>query len=139
MKSGKLRKLLKNWPSLSKRISNNERRANATGADVTPVGNVDDDAAVDIVFSSSSGTENLQAVYVGRSRRQYFVTSEVINHPLFQVLVDKSEVFGEASSTIVVSCEVVLFEHLLWMLKNTDSSTYFDSNSMDELVEFYTC
>ncbi|XP_047309937.1 auxin-responsive protein SAUR76-like [Impatiens glandulifera] len=137
MKKGKLRKLLKNWSFLSKRISK-ERRPNATGADVTPVGNVDDDAAVNIVFSSS-GTENLQAVYVGRSRRQYFVTSEVINQPLFQALVDKSEVSGEASSTIVVSCEVVLFEHFLWMLKNTDSSTYFDSNSMDELVEFYTC
>ena len=37
--------------------------------------------------------------------------------------------------TINVACEVVLFEHLLWMLDNADPQP----ESLDELVEFYAC
>ncbi|RLN05638.1 auxin-responsive protein SAUR72-like [Panicum miliaceum] len=35
----------------------------------------------------------------------------------------------------VVGCEVVLFEHLLWMLENADPQL----ESLDELVEYYAC
>ncbi|KAF4368883.1 hypothetical protein F8388_021495 [Cannabis sativa] len=82
--------------------------------------------------------DQLHAVYVGKSRRRYLVSSEVVEHPLFQELVDKSaaaSVYCEDATGISVACEVVLFEHLLWMLDNAEAQL----GSMDELVEFYTC
>ncbi|KAH7547029.1 auxin-responsive protein SAUR77 [Ziziphus jujuba] len=77
-------------------------------------------------------SKELHAVYVGKSRRRYLVNSEIIDHPLFQELVDRS---CDCNDGVVVTCEVVLFEHLLWMLENAESQM----GSMDELVEFYTC
>ncbi|KMZ62921.1 SAUR-like auxin-responsive protein family [Zostera marina] len=75
--------------------------------------------------------DDAQTVYVGKTRRRYLVNSDVIHHPLFQVLVKKSGVF--TGGGLAVGCEVVLFEHLLWLLQNTDPS----SESLDELVDFY--
>ncbi|GAB4841944.1 hypothetical protein Ancab_011901 [Ancistrocladus abbreviatus] len=72
----------------------------------------------------------LHRVYVGRSRREYLLTSEVIQHPAIQGLVSKSDGCDE----ITVGCEVVLFEHLLWMLETTDPQL----DSLDDLVAFYT-
>ncbi|XP_055823836.1 auxin-responsive protein SAUR78-like [Solanum dulcamara] len=76
--------------------------------------------------------KNLHTVYVGKSRRRYLVSSEVIDHPLFRELVERS---GESEEYITVGCEVVLFEHLLWMLENADPQP----ESLEELVEFYSC
>ncbi|MBA0691185.1 hypothetical protein Goari_008827 [Gossypium aridum] len=75
-------------------------------------------------------------------------------HPLFQELIDRSsggmDDDGDddhdhyhyddddndgGGHEVVVSCEVVLFEHLLWMLENDGAQL----GSMEELVEFYTC
>lgn len=76
--------------------------------------------------------KNLHPVYVGKSRRRYLVSSDVIDHPLFRELVERS---GESEEYIRVGCEVVLFEHLLWMLENADPQP----ESLEELVEFYSC
>ncbi|KAK6784602.1 hypothetical protein RDI58_018057 [Solanum bulbocastanum] len=76
--------------------------------------------------------KNLFPVYVGKSRRRYLVSSDVIDHPLFRELVERS---GESEEYITVGCEVVLFEHLLWMLENADPQP----ESLEELVEFYSC
>ncbi|MCE5165748.1 hypothetical protein HAX54_012020 [Datura stramonium] len=62
-------------------------------------------------------------VYVGKSRRQYLVSTDVICHPLFMELAERS------GDSIAVGCEVVLFEHLLWMLENADPQP----ESLDEL------
>lgn len=75
--------------------------------------------------------DDAQPVYVGKTRRRYLISSNVIRHPLFQVLVKKSGVF--TGGGLAVGCEVVLFEHLLWLLENTDPT----SESLDELVDFY--
>ncbi|URE01701.1 SAUR33-auxin-responsive SAUR family member, partial [Musa troglodytarum] len=57
-------------------------------------------------------------------------------HPLFRVLIDRcGEGSGAAASATVLGCEVVLFEHLLWMLDSADPLP----ESLDELVEFYAC
>ncbi|KAJ6415788.1 hypothetical protein OIU84_004562 [Salix udensis] len=86
-------------------------------------------------------SEELHAVYVGKSRRRYLLTSDVICHPLFQGLIDRSGAgFGDednqAAAAVVASCEVVLFEHLLWMIESGGSQL----GSMEELAEFYyTC
>ncbi|KAI8529733.1 hypothetical protein RHMOL_Rhmol12G0248100 [Rhododendron molle] len=86
----------------------------------------------DSTTGESEATGKLHPVYVGKSRRRYLVSSDVIDHPLFQVLVDKSN--GCCDGGISVDCEVVLFDHLLWVLENADSYLV----SVGELVEFYT-
>lgn len=88
----------------------------------------------DSTTGESEATGKLHPVYVGKSRRRYLVGSDVIDHPLFQVLVDKSKSGCDGDGGISVECEVVLFDHLLWVLENADSYLV----SVGELVEFYT-
>ncbi|KAF7837588.1 auxin-responsive protein SAUR76-like [Senna tora] len=83
--------------------------------------------------SSSVCRSDHHPVYVGKSRRRYLVNSDVVDHPLFRELVERSR--DSEDDTVNVSCEVVLFEHLLWMLENADPQP----ESLDELVEFYNC
>ncbi|PAN35663.1 hypothetical protein PAHAL_6G224500 [Panicum hallii] len=78
--------------------------------------------------------KGLHPVYVGKSRRRYLIAEELVGHPLFQSLVHRTGGAAEAGCT-VVGCEVVLFEHLLWMLENADPQP----ESLDELVEYYAC
>uniref|UniRef100_A0A7N0V9S2 Small auxin up regulated protein n=1 Tax=Kalanchoe fedtschenkoi TaxID=63787 RepID=A0A7N0V9S2_KALFE len=78
-------------------------------------------------------------VYVGKSRRRYLVDSETVNNPIFRELVERSsssEAEAEAEEdAVLISCEVVLFEHLLWMLHNASNAEW----QVSELVEFYAC
>ncbi|KAH7574512.1 hypothetical protein ACOSP7_008630 [Xanthoceras sorbifolium] len=83
---------------------------------------------------SSANSGDLHPVYVGKSRRRYLVSSDIVDHPLFKELAERSSESSE-DDTINVSCEVVLFEHLLWMLETADPQP----ESLDELVEFYAC
>ncbi|XVE88574.1 hypothetical protein DITRI_Ditri19aG0080200 [Diplodiscus trichospermus] len=121
-KVGKLKKLksaIKRWPSLTKLTRSSSAIAAAESED-------------------KSIPKGLHAVYVGKSRRRYLVGSEIICHPLLQQLIDRStggDINGTDDGEVVVSCEVVLFEHLLWMLENDGAQL----GSMEELVEFYTC
>ncbi|KAJ4708840.1 Auxin responsive SAUR protein [Melia azedarach] len=82
---------------------------------------------------SSCNSGDLHPVYVGKSRRRYLISSDIIDHPLFKELAERSS--DDSSDTVHVSCEVVLFEHLLWMLENADPQP----ESLDELVDFYAC
>ncbi|KAI3814433.1 hypothetical protein L1987_14073 [Smallanthus sonchifolius] len=86
----KLMSMLKKWQSLGKRSS-----------------------------SAIQDDNHWQAVYVGKSRRRYHISSQVAEHPVFQELVERS---GDRDT---VDCEVVLFEHLLWMLENADPQPLF--------------
>lgn len=87
---------------------------------------------------SAFPSEDLHTVYVGRTRRPYHVSSDVVNHPLFQQLAAVDGGCGGEDGSIAVSCEVVLFEHLLWMLENADADES-RPESVHELVEFYAC
>ncbi|TKY64222.1 Auxin-induced protein, ARG7 [Spatholobus suberectus] len=121
-KVGKLTKLksaIKRWPSLTRLSRNSSSVSSNKGGAGTS--------------SSKEHEQELHAVYVGKSRRRYLVNSEVIDHPVFQELVDRSST--GCDDGVVVSCEVVLFEHLLWMLESEETQL----GSMDELVEFYSC
>ncbi|XP_059637833.1 auxin-responsive protein SAUR76 [Cornus florida] len=110
----KLKSVLKKWNSFG-------RHGRVNGSSIAAANNSSDD---DI-------SRDLHPVYVGKSRRRYLISSDVIDHPLFRELVEKS---GDSES-ITVGCEVVLFEHLLWMLENADPQP----ESLEELVEFYAC
>ncbi|KAK7294498.1 hypothetical protein RJT34_17387 [Clitoria ternatea] len=108
----KLKSAIKRFPSFSKLTRNKETSA----------------------ATNTTTSFKQHAVYVGKSRRRYLVNSQVIDHPVFQELVDKSSSTA-SDDGLVVSCEVVLFEHLLWMLESEETQL----GSMDELVEFYSC
>ncbi|KAK1262960.1 hypothetical protein QJS04_geneDACA013565 [Acorus gramineus] len=99
-----------------------------------------DYVVVDHSSSSSlpvnAAAADLRTVYVGKSRRRYLLSSRLVDHPLFRVLVERSGGGDDGGGgDTVVGCEVVLFEHLLWMLENGDPQP----ESLDELVEYYAC
>ncbi|KDP33953.1 hypothetical protein JCGZ_07524 [Jatropha curcas] len=123
-KGGKLTKLRS---VLKKLNSFNNKQSRPSGSSIA--------AAADFSSSSSPASDsysgNLHPVYVGKSRRRYLISSDVIDNPLFRELAERSS----ESDTISIACEVVLFEHLLWMLGNADPQP----ESLDELVEFYAC
>ncbi|CAI0387536.1 unnamed protein product [Linum tenue] len=81
---------------------------------------------------SVGGAGDLRPVYVGKSRRRYLLSPDIVDHPLFRELAERSDCGGD---NISVGCEVVLFEHLLWMLENADPLP----ESVDELADFYAC
>lgn len=110
----KLRSVIKKWQSIGK-------IGRANGSSIAAASPSDDDC-----FS-----RDLHPVYVGKSRRRYLLGPDVMEHPLFLELVERS---GD-SDTVNVACEVVLFEHLLWMLENADPRP----ESLEELAEFYAC
>lgn len=124
----KLKSVIKKWPSFTKNHhSTTVSTASAAASEV-------------------SKCDGLKLVYVGKSRRPYMLSSHVIDHPLFQELLDRSSRFIEErhdQETVLVACEVVLFEHLLWMLKNSfsdhgDDDDDCEGGSVEELAEFYT-
>ncbi|KAG7597355.1 Small auxin-up RNA [Arabidopsis suecica] len=126
----KLKSAIKKWPSLTKNHHSTTVSTASTAA------------------SEVSKCGDLHVVYVGKSRRPYMLSSHVIAHPLFQELLDRSLKFADEhhdQETVLVACEVVLFEHLLWMLKNSSSDHGDDEDDDDrergfveELAEFYT-
>ncbi|CAM8909673.1 unnamed protein product [Rhodiola kirilowii] len=78
---------------------------------------------------------DLLTVLVGKSRRRYLLSSDLLQHPLIRQLLHRSS--SSEDGVLVVSCEVVMFEHLLWMLENSEQSQ-LASCSVNELVDFYT-
>uniref|UniRef100_A0A5B7BAR2 Uncharacterized protein n=1 Tax=Davidia involucrata TaxID=16924 RepID=A0A5B7BAR2_DAVIN len=125
-KGGKLTKLksvLKKWQSFSK----HGRRTNS--GSIAAVDHSSDNESS--VVTCQNIYRDLHPVYVGKSRRRYLISSDTIDHPVFKELVERS---GDSDS-ITVGCEVVLFEHLLWMLENADPQP----ESLDDLVDFYAC
>lgn len=126
-KGGKLTKLksvLKKWNSFGNGNGSGKRNSISAVAD-------EESSSP----SSSSSRSDLHNVYVGKSRRLYRVSSDVVDHPVFRELVERSRESQEQNDTVNVACEVVLFEHLLWMLENADPQP----ESLDELVDFYAC
>uniref|UniRef100_A0A0D9X8I7 Uncharacterized protein n=1 Tax=Leersia perrieri TaxID=77586 RepID=A0A0D9X8I7_9ORYZ len=130
----KLRCMIKRWHS-SSRIARAPSAGDLAGA--AP-------AAAERAASFHGADEvskGLHPVYVGKSRRRYLIAEELVGHPLFQNLVDRTGGSGGiggdggGGGATVVGCEVVLFEHLLWMLENADPQP----ESLDELVEYYAC
>ncbi|KAF3333698.1 Auxin responsive protein [Carex littledalei] len=74
-------------------------------------------------------------VFVGSSRRPYVISSKHLKHPLISALIDQSSFKTEEE--ISVKCEVVLFDHLLWMLDNADLEVDTDESALKELTELY--
>jgi hypothetical protein len=81
--------------------------------------------------------ENCETIFVGRTRKRYVISSKYLNHPLLNALINKSKQKGcdYDNNVLIVNCEIVLFDHLLWMLENADPM--FSSESLEELAELY--
>ncbi|KAI5056972.1 hypothetical protein GOP47_0028790, partial [Adiantum capillus-veneris] len=79
------------------------------------------------------------AIYVGRERRRFEIRTEHINHPLLRGLLERTEEeFGlnQRGGLAIPACEVVLFEHLLWMVENTEN-LFEDPMELGELLDLY--
>ncbi|XP_062192309.1 auxin-responsive protein SAUR76-like [Phragmites australis] len=124
----KLRCMIRRWHS-SSRISREPSPGEDDGRAVSGGGRAASFHGADEV------PRGRHPVYVGKSRRRYLVAEELMGHPLFQTLVDRTGGAPGGSAGTVVGCEVVLFEHMLWMLENADPQP----ESLDELVEYYAC
>lgn len=127
--NGKLGKKLK---CMIKRWHSSSRITQSTSAMQS-----DEDTLHSASFNGDEVPSGYRPVYVGKSRRRYLVPSNLVEHPVFQNLLERSE-SGDGNGggePMVVGCEVVLFEHLLWMLENADPKP----ESLDEIVEFYAC
>ncbi|CAL4905210.1 unnamed protein product [Urochloa decumbens] len=95
----------------------------------------DDDAAA---VSVGGGA----VVFVGSSRRRYVISAEHLSHPLIAALIDEGRrKDDDEPAAAVVNCEVVLFDHLLWMLDNAadDDLRGGDGAAMRELAQLYAC
>ncbi|OAY77619.1 Glucan endo-1,3-beta-glucosidase 13 [Ananas comosus] len=73
----------------------------------------------------------LHPIYVDKSRRRYLVSSDLIDHPLFRVLIERSDGGEGMPSAVIIVREVVLLEHLLRMLRNVG---VHPSRMMDLLI-----
>ncbi|KAF5196153.1 Auxin responsive saur protein [Thalictrum thalictroides] len=82
--------------------------------------------------------ENHQVILVGRSKKRYMINSKYLNHPVLNALIERSTTNDgkEDKGHIYVKCEVVLLDHLLWMLENSNLNFSCDESLM-ELAELY--
>ncbi|CAL1391214.1 unnamed protein product [Linum trigynum] len=87
--------------------------------------------------------DDRRMVFVGSTRKRYVISSKYLSHPVVNALIDKScshdgcdHHDDDEDRTAVVKCEVVLFDHLLWMLENGDPSS-LSLDSLQELADLY--
>ncbi|XWS16788.1 hypothetical protein CRYUN_Cryun33cG0009400 [Craigia yunnanensis] len=69
---------------------------------------------------------------VGSTKKRYVISSKYLNHPLLNALMERSKQ-KHGGEDILVKCEVVLFDNLLWILENSDPNHILDS--LEELAD----
>ncbi|PKI46890.1 auxin-responsive protein SAUR77-like [Punica granatum] len=85
-------------------------------------------------------------VVVGKERREFLVDPFVLEESPFRALMDavRKEGKGRAppgstkarnKGVIFVDVDAILFEHMLWLLRN-DCSSFFELN-VEEIIDFY--
>ncbi|XWS10748.1 hypothetical protein CRYUN_Cryun38cG0024400 [Craigia yunnanensis] len=79
--------------------------------------------------------QRCEIIYVGSTRKRYVISSKYLNHPLLNALIERSKQKHGGGEDILVKCEVVLFDHLLWMLENSDPNLIL--GSLEELADLY--
>ncbi|XWS27500.1 hypothetical protein CRYUN_Cryun26dG0120400 [Craigia yunnanensis] len=79
--------------------------------------------------------QHWETIYVGSTRKRYVISSKYLNHPLLNALMERSKQKHGGGEDILVKCEVVFFDHLLWMLENSDPNIIL--GSLEELADLY--
>lgn len=87
------------------------------------------------VWSDKQEDEYHKTIFVGSTRKRYVISSKYLSHPLVNALIEKSKQKPGGEDILVVKCEVVFFDHLLWMLEHADPNLSLDS--LEELAELY--
>lgn len=114
----------------------------------------DEDVSSQSENSSATTAEDVPAghlaVYVGRERRRFVIDAHYLNNTLVRGLIEKSgdsyennthNATAAAGATdrhpdgLTIACEVVLFEHLLWLIETNDPEA--KQMEVDELLDFY--
>jgi hypothetical protein len=100
-----------------------------------------DTIAGDEAAAAAAAGDGAAVVFVGSSRRRYVISAEHLSHPLIAALIDTTGDGGIADKTtpeVAVKCEVVLFDHLLWMLDNAADLREDDGgDAARELAQLY--
>lgn len=90
-------------------------------------------------------------VVVGKEKREFYVDPFVLEKDPFRVLMEmvRIDCDKERKDVIFVDVDVILFEHLLWLVYNDSSSSTSSASSssssscsffqlnMKEIIEFY--
>ncbi|KAM0829728.1 hypothetical protein ACQ4PT_066702 [Festuca glaucescens] len=105
------------------------------------------DIAGDEAAASAASSDGAAVVFVGSSRRRYVISAKHLSHPLIAALIDTTTGDGgrdgivSKAPEVAVKCEVVLFDHLLWMLDNAADLREDDGgDAVRELAQLYaTC
>jgi len=100
-------------------------------ADLCDSDDESDDSAPDDV------PEGYLVVYVGEERCRFVIKAKYLSYPVFKALLNKSaEEYGyEHKGGLEIACEVVFFEHLLYLIETNDPS--LSSMEIDELAGYY--
>ena len=100
-------------------------------ADLCDSDDESDDSAPDDV------PEGYLVVYVGEGRCRFVIKAKYLSYPVFKALLNKSaEEYGyEHKGGLEIACEVVFFEHLLYLIETNDPS--LSSMEIDELAGYY--
>ncbi|XP_071696391.1 auxin-responsive protein SAUR76 [Rutidosis leptorrhynchoides] len=87
---------------------------------------------------NGNGSKDEQQVFVGSARKRYVISSKYLTHPLINALIEKSKQNNDddVEDVSVINCEVVLFDHLLWMIETSDLNV--TSDCLDELADLYS-
>ncbi|PON95677.1 Small auxin-up RNA [Trema orientale] len=138
----KINLLLRKCKSLSRQLgrssSYSNLRSNSTREDFWIPDHHDHDQDDHQLHKNSTSTST---IFVGSTRKRYVISTKYLSHPLLAALIDKSKQNNKAAGAdgdgvLVVKCEVVLFDHLLWMLENADPVS-LGSESLEELAALY--
>uniref|UniRef100_A0A0D9Y1A4 Auxin-responsive protein n=1 Tax=Leersia perrieri TaxID=77586 RepID=A0A0D9Y1A4_9ORYZ len=152
--------LLRKCKSLSRSLSRSSSYSNLRSMSTREL-------AADAGDVGSGGGSDGAVVFVGSSRRRYVISNKHLSHPLIAALIDGDAPAGAAAAAgggdvagggrklescgggeierrktkkpIAVNCEVVLFDHLLWMLDNAVDlrAGDDDDDAMRELAQLY--
>ncbi|GLJ21391.1 hypothetical protein SUGI_0393820 [Cryptomeria japonica] len=73
-------------------------------------------------------------VVVGKEKKTFKVESQILEYYQFQPLLEKASV-GDRECCIFLTCDAILFEHMLWLVDTHDPS--LRSLNVELLLEFY--
>ncbi|KAJ6838367.1 uncharacterized protein M6B38_297590 [Iris pallida] len=129
----KMSSILKKCRSLSARLGRSSSYTNLRSMSARDVA---DEECADAAAAGGAAA----VVFVGSSRRRYTISAKHLSHPLINALIDRPEGGPDEEEKISVKCEVVLFDHLLWMLENAhpDAVAVADASQLEELAQLYS-
>ncbi|KAL8205693.1 hypothetical protein R6Q57_009244 [Mikania cordata] len=136
----KINMILSKCKKLSKQLSSSTLRSTSARHHSAGAGIIWNTNAISVygVDGNAIGNEDElhETVFVGRKRKRYVISSKYLNHPLVNALIEKSKAVCNDDYLSVINCEVVLFDHLLWMIENADFNAA--SDCLDELADLYS-